>query len=62
MGNGTKVIAYEDTGTSIFYKYGYGEGHYNIISIEYPLPSLNGYLKCYVDTSFSDKQGIRLLC
>jgi len=38
----TKVVAHEvtDTGTGIFYKCGYGEGHYSTLLIRYPLPSL----------------------
>jgi len=42
MGKDTKVVAYKsmNTSTSIFYKYGYGNGHYNILTIEYPLPFL----------------------
>ena len=42
MGKGTKVVAHEGTGsgTSIFYKHGYGDGYYSTLPIEYPLPSL----------------------
>jgi hypothetical protein len=42
MGKGTKVVAQEGTGsgTSIFYKHGYGDGYYSTLPIGYPLPSL----------------------
>jgi len=42
MGKGTKVVAHEGmgTGTGIFSKYGYGDGHYSTLPIGYPLPSL----------------------
>jgi len=42
MGKDTKVVAHEDmdTGTGIFYKCGYGDGHSSTLSIGYPLPSL----------------------
>ena len=42
MGNGTKVVAHEDSGlgTSIFYKRGYGDEYYSTLPIGYPLPSL----------------------
>ena len=41
MGKGTIVVAHEDTGTGtgIFYKCGYGDGHYSTLPIGYPLPS-----------------------
>jgi len=43
MGKGTKVVADEGmgTGTGIFYKCGYGDGHSNTLLIRYPLPSLD---------------------
>jgi len=43
MGKGTKVVAHEGTGTGtgIFYKCGYGKGHYSTLPIGYPLPSLH---------------------
>ncbi|AES74503.1 hypothetical protein MTR_6g007000 [Medicago truncatula] len=43
MGKGTKVVAHEGkgTGTSIFYKCGYGDGHCSTLPIGYPLPSLD---------------------
>jgi len=42
MGKGTKVVVHEgmDTGTVIFYKYGYGDGHCSTLPIGYPLSSL----------------------
>jgi len=42
MGKGTKVVAHEGmgTGTGIFSKCGYGDGHYSTLPIGYPLPSL----------------------
>jgi len=51
----TKVVVHEGTGTGIFYKRRYGEGHCNTLPIEYPLSSLhrsyiefyiNGYITC----------------
>ncbi|AES64854.1 hypothetical protein MTR_2g031400 [Medicago truncatula] len=41
-GKGTKIVAHEGTGTGMrtFYKRGYGDGYYNTLPIEYPLPSL----------------------
>jgi len=35
MGNDTKIVAHEDisSGTGIFYKRGYGEGHCSILPI-----------------------------
>jgi len=43
MGKGTKVVAHEamSTGTGIFYKCGYGDGHSSTLLIGYPLPSLD---------------------
>ena len=43
MGKGSKVVAQEgmDTGTGIFSKCGYGDGHCSSLPIEYPLPSLD---------------------
>lgn len=43
MKKDTKVTAHEgtDSGTSIFYKCGYGEGHCNTLPLGYPLSSLS---------------------
>jgi len=42
MGKGTQVVAHEGmgTGTGIFFKCGYGDGHCSTLPIGYPLPSL----------------------
>jgi len=40
MGKSTKAVVLEDTGTGIFYKCGYEEGHCSTIPIGYPLQSL----------------------
>jgi len=43
MGKDTKLVAHEgtDSGTSIFYKHEYGEGHCDTLLIGYPLPTLS---------------------
>jgi len=42
MGTGSKIVAHEGmgSGTGIFYKCGYGNGHYSTLPIGGPLPSL----------------------
>jgi len=42
MGKGTQVVAHEGmgTGTGIFFKCRYGDGHCSTLPIGYPLPSL----------------------
>jgi len=42
MGKGTQVVAHEgmSTGTGIFFKCGYRDGHCSTLPIGYPLPSL----------------------
>ncbi|AES81594.1 hypothetical protein MTR_7g098460 [Medicago truncatula] len=54
MGKGTIVVAHEGTGTGtgIFYKCGYGNGHCSTLSIGYPLPSLR-YLDSTRDLQYS---------
>jgi len=52
MGKGTQVVAHEgmDTGTGIFFKCGYGDGHCSTLPIGYPLSSL---LPCIIDLNDS---------
>jgi len=49
MGKGSKIFAYESigSGTGIFYKRGYGEGHRRTLSIWYPLSSIRTHKLSY---------------